>query len=106
MVLQNYVMLSPGIPAMLHFVDHRIETRTITDRGTGGPITRRTLVFDVDRLNGQPVVALYSTMADTHANQFAAYLPTKSYKDFDFTITANCEGFQRRYTVQAVPRRV
>jgi hypothetical protein len=106
MVLENYVSLQPGVPALLHFRDHRIETRTVTDNKTGLPTTRKTLVFDVDRVNGKPVIAMYSIMADTHANQFAAYLDTKSYLNFYFTITKNGEGFMTRWTLQATPRGV
>lgn len=103
MVLQNYVILTPGIPAKLHFDNHRIERRTITDSGTGQPATRQVLVFDVDRLNDTPVVAQYSTMAEKHAAQFSPYLTDKSYRNFNFTITVNGEGFRRSWSVQVTP---
>lgn len=105
MVLQNYVILSNEVPAKLHFRDHIIDERTITDRKTGRPTTRRALVFDVDALNDKPVVALYSTMADTHAEQFSAYLDDKSYVNFDFTITQHGDGWMRKWTLQATPRK-
>ncbi len=104
MVLQNYVMLQQGVPARLHFYDHLIESRTITDPSTRQPAARNVLVFEVDQLNGNPVNSKFSTMAEKLAGQFAAYLPDKSYRNYDFIITMRGTGFQTAYTVQAVPR--
>ncbi|MCK9598664.1 MAG: hypothetical protein M0R06_06460, partial [Sphaerochaeta sp.] len=98
MVLQNYVILEEGIPAKLHFFDHHIESRTITDPATGQPGIRKVLVFEVDYLNDKPVVGRYSTMSEKHALDFSPYLPTKDYKYFDFIITMRGEGFRRSYT--------
>jgi len=104
MVLQNYVILEPGVPARLHFTDHRIMTKTITDPITGEGVIRRTLVFDVDELNGEKVAAQYSIMSEKHASQFEPYLEDKSYRDYDFVITVQGEGFQRSWSVQVLPR--
>ncbi len=104
MVLENYVTLQPGTPAQLHFTDHHIETRTITDPMTGQPSSRKVLIFDVDELNGRPVLARYSTMAEKHAGQFSPYLADKSYTKYNFTITVNGEGFRRSWSVQVTPR--
>lgn len=105
MVLQNYVILQPGIPSRVHFSDHVIEARTITDPITRGPATRNVLVFDVDSLEGKFVTAKYSVMAEKHANQFQPYLGDKSYRDYDFIITVNGEGFRRTWSLQVIPRR-
>jgi hypothetical protein len=104
MVLQNYVMLQQGVPARLHFYDHAVEVRTITDPGTGRPANRNVLVFEVDNLNGNPVSSKFSTMSEKLAGQFAAYLPDKGYRTYDFIITMRGSGFQTAYTVQAIPR--
>lgn len=98
-VLENHVILETGIPTRLHFRDHHIEKRTITDRQTGEPVGRKVLVFDVDRMDARPVEALYSTMSDKHANQFEPYLGDKSYKNFEFTIVRSGEGFRTEYSV-------
>lgn len=103
MVLQNYLMLEEGVPARVHFSDHVIEKRTITDPLTGQPTTRNVLVFDVDLLNGLPVFAKYSIMAEKHASQFAAYLEKKQYRDYNFTITMSGEGFRRSWSLQVIP---
>ncbi len=103
MVLQNYVILEEGIPARVHFYNHVIERRTITDPQTGSPVERQVLVLDVDRLNNQAVSAKYSTMSQKHADQFAAYLPNRGYANFDFVITMLGTGFRRSWTVQVIP---
>lgn len=103
MVLQNHVILQNGIPARMHFTDHHIEKRTITDPNTGLPSIRNVLVFDVDRLNGSSVGALFSTMAEKLALQFQPYLGDKSYKSYEIIITQNGEGFTRKWMVQFVP---
>ena len=104
MVLENYVILETGIPARLHFYDHAIQKRTITDPITGGATTRQVLVLEVDRLNGREVAAKYSTMAEKHAGQFSAYLADKSYRDYDFVITKSGEGFRTSWSVQVIPK--
>ncbi len=103
MVLQNYVMLDTGVPARLHFSDHVIERRTITDPLTGQPASRNVLVLEVDKLNGREVAAKYSIMAEKHASQFAPYLTDKSYRVYEFVITRNGEGFRTTWSVQVIP---
>ena len=103
MVLENYVILQDRVPARLHFTDHRIERRTITDPDTGRPGLRNVLVLEVDRLDGRPVAARLSTMASKLADQFAAYLPDKSYRNYDFIITQTGEGFLRRWIITVIP---
>jgi len=103
MVLQNYVILDTGIPARVHFTDHVIEKRTVTDPRLGTPTTRNVLVFDVDRLNGKEVTAKYSIMAEKHAGQFEAYLSGQLYRGYDFIITKRGEGFRTNWTVEAIP---
>lgn len=105
MVLENYVLLETGVPARVHFTDHAIQRRTVTDPMTGEPTTRNVLVFDVAQLNGREVFAKYSIMAEKHAGQFSAYLKDKSYRDYDFIITKSGEGFRTSWSLQVVPKR-
>lgn len=103
MVLQNYIILQDGVPARLHFRDHAIVRKTITDPSTLQPASRNTLVFDVDRLDGREVDAQLSIMAEKFATLFEPYLEDKSYVDYEFIVTATGEGFRRQFTVQPVP---
>ena len=75
----------------------------ITDPLTGGPGSRNALVFDVDRMDGRPVGAKYSTMSEKHAAQFEPYLPDKRYRSYDFTIIRTGEGFRTSYSLTAIP---
>lgn len=102
-VLENYVMLETGIPTRLHFSDHSIRVREITDPETGQPAKRKALVFNVDKMDGRFVEALYSTISDKHANQFEPYLEGKRYRDFEFTITKTGEGFRTVYSLAVTP---
>jgi len=103
MVLQNYVILQEGIPSRVHFSDHRIIKRTITDPVTGEGTTRNVLEFTVDRLGGSPVDARYSIMSEKHAQDFVPFLDNNLYRDYEFIITQRGEGFRRAWTVQHLP---
>ena len=102
-VLENYVILETGIPTRVHFTDHHIESRTITDPQTGEPAKRKVLVFEVDSMDGRSIEAKYSTMSEKHAAQFEPYLGDKSYRNFEFTIVRSGEGFRTSYSITPTP---
>ncbi len=102
-VLQNHVILENDIPARLHFRDHRLGPRTITDPTTGKPAIRNTLEFNADRLDGRSVESVLSTMADGLADKFEPYLGDKSYRNYEVIITQRGEGFTRKWTVLFIP---
>jgi hypothetical protein len=104
MVLQNIVLLQPGIPARMHFDDDHIEKRTITDPTTGRPASRNVLVFHVTELNGAPVDSTFSTMAEKLATKLDPYRAGKRYTDYDFIITMTGQGYLTSYSLQVVPR--
>ena len=104
MVLQNYVILQPGVPARLHFTSHQVRVKTITDPQTGRAKQVQALELTVDELNGRGVVSTYSTLSQKHAQDFAPYLPGEKYRDYDFIITLTGEGDRREYQLQPVPR--
>jgi len=103
MPLGNIVILQTGQPERMHFSDHTIETRTITDPASARPQVRNTLVMEVVILNGARVNARFSTMAEGLYSKLEPYLAGRKYLDYDFTITAVGEGFQRKYTVLVTP---
>lgn len=105
MVLQNNIILQDGIPARMHFTDHHITPRTITDPSTGEPTVRNTLEFEVDRLDAMPVAARFSTMAEKLAGHFSPYLSDQRYRGFDFVITQTGEGYRRAWSVQSIPKK-
>lgn len=103
MVLQNIVLLVNDKPSRMHFTDHTIEARTITDPVTRKPKPVNTLVFDVDRLDGQAVGAKWSTIAEKLALKFQPYLNDKSYRNYEIIITQTGDGFRRDWAVQFIP---
>lgn len=103
-VLENYVILSNEVPARLHFYDHAIVRKDITDPVTLKPASRQSLVFEVDELDGKPVIAKFSVMAQKLASMFGPYLPDKSYTAKNFVITKTGEGFLTSWNVTAIPR--
>jgi len=104
MVLENHVVLQNGTPTRMHFTDHRVEARPITERQTGRPAIRNVLVLDVDQLDGRPVHALFSTMAEKLAARFSPYLADKGYRGYDFVVTQNGDGWTRDWTTRWIPR--
>jgi hypothetical protein len=104
MPLQNWIMFTPGKPERMHFSDHHMERREITDPGTGRGSYRNVAIFEVDQLNGQPVGAQLSVIAEKLFSQMEPYLDGKKYLDYDFTITKSGAGYTTSYSVQVTPR--
>ena|SRR4030042_50523 len=100
MVLDNYVRLVDNKPSRLHFVDHVLTTDTIVDPKTRQVKQVNRLVFQVDELDGRPVVSTYSILSDKHAKDFNPYLSGERYKNYDFVITVSGEGLRREYSTQ------
>ncbi len=102
--LGNWVFLETGKPERMHWSNHAVLPRTITNVATGQPQIVNALVFDVDEHNGLPVHAQFSTIAEKLYQSLEPYLTGKKYLGYDFTITAVGEGFRRTFTVLTIPR--
>ena len=103
MVLKNYVELTPGVPAVMHFTDHAFDSKEIRDPRTGLVKKLNTLVFAVDRLNGVAVGALYSVTSEKLATQLAPYLADGRYRGLLFTVTKLGADFLTSYEVKVAP---
>ena len=103
MVLENYVKLTPGVPSRLHFADHAIVKKTITDPDSHRVKEVSALEFVVYRENGQAVSKSYSILSEKHALDFERYLKDKSYRMFDFAITVYGKGYLAVYSVEPKP---
>jgi hypothetical protein len=103
MVLKNYVELQDGVPARMHYIGHSIVVKRITDKLTGLPSDKNSLVFSVDRLNGVEVLTTFSTLADTLAEQLMPYTEGRRYIGLEFIITKHGKEFQTRYSVEVKP---
>lgn len=91
--ITNFVVLKPGIPVTLHFTDHQIVKRQITDPVRKVPVTRESLLFYVDEVDGVKLDKMYSILSQKHAAEFAGYLPKKAYVGYRFTVIKDAPGF-------------
>ena len=103
MPLGNWVILESGTPERMHFSNFVKEVRDITDPHTLQVTKRNVGVFDVDRLNGQPVVAKFSVMAEKLYAKLEPYLKDNQYRGYDFIITKTGEGYLTSFSVQVIP---
>jgi hypothetical protein len=102
-VIENFVVLKPGIPVTLHFSDHRVVSRQITDPVRLVAATRETLLFYVDEVGGTKVDKVYSILSQKHAAEFAGYLPGKKYVGYRFTVIKDAPGFVPPRIVKVEP---
>lgn len=101
--IANFVVLKPGVPVTLHFVDHRVVSRVITDPLRGVPVTRESLIFYVDEVDGRKVDMVFSVLSQKLAAEFAGYLPDKRYTRYRFTILKEAPGFVPPKIVKVTP---
>jgi len=104
MVLTNYVALVAGVPTRLHFTDDYIIDRTINDKESGRTKRIKSLVFQVDELDGEDVARTFSIMSQKLAGHMTPYLPDRAYRAYDFIITEMGSGFYKDWNVQVVKR--
>jgi len=102
--ISNFVVLRPGVPVTLHFSDHRVVSRPITDPVRGVTVTRESLMFYVDEMDGRAVDMVYSILSQKHAAEFAGYLPEKRYIRYRFTVLKEAAGFVPPKIVRVTPK--
>jgi len=102
--ISNFVMLAPGVPKELHFTDHGVMKRVITDPIRGVPVQRETLMMYVDKENGVVVDKVYAVLSQKHASELAGYLPGKSYTNYLFTVQKDSPGTVPPRIVKVAPR--
>jgi len=89
---ESYVGLSPGIPLHLHFVDHGILNRIITDPVLGWKKNVKTLTFKVDRVNGKRADTTYSVISEKLKAEFEPYLVGEKYRRYEFVLIKDSAG--------------
>jgi len=102
--ISNFVSLAPGVPVELHFKDHGIMMRMITDPIRKVAVQRETLMMYVDRENGVGVDKVYSVLSQKHASELAGYLPGKNYVNYLFTVQKDAPGTVPPRIVKVAPR--
>lgn len=103
MVLKNFVVLETDIPARMHFTEDALSNREITDPATGRAKKITVLEFTVDRLNGEPVTAVFSVTSEKLAQALEPIREGKRYLTLDVVITRNGSGFMTEYRVETIP---
>jgi len=96
-------VLRPGVSVRLHFTDHRVVRRQITDPIRGVPVERESLMLYVDRENGVKVDKMYSILSQKHAAEFAGYLEGKRYLGYEFVIVKDAAGMVPPRISQVLP---
>lgn len=87
----------------LHFSDHAILKRQITDPVRNVPVERESLLLYVDRVDGGSVDKIYSILSQKHAAEFAGYLEGKRYKAYEFIVIKDAAGTVPPRIVSVVP---
>jgi hypothetical protein len=101
--IQNFVVLRPGVPVRLHFVDHRVLKRAIVDPVRGVQVERESLLLYVDKMDGVKVDLTYSVLSQKHAAEFAGYLEGKKYVGYEFVVVKDAAGTVPPRIVSATP---
>lgn len=103
MTLDNWVRLEPGVRTRLHFKDHRISEREITDPYWKTARTVRSLLFLVDRQDGAPVDKTLSVTSERLASEFEPYLEGKAYTLYDWVLEKGPDKMTPPRIAQRIP---
>ena len=90
--ISNWVVLVPGREKRLHFSDHRIVERAITDPWTHQPKVVQSILFWVDFEDGNPVSKSFSVISQRLAGELTPYLENKRYVHFAFRFYKEAPG--------------
>ena len=82
-----------GKTVCLHFKEYRVTSREITDQFWGTPRKVTSLLFLVDRVDGEPVDKTLSIVSEKLAQEFRPYLEDGSYKEYTWCLVKDGEGF-------------
>jgi len=91
--LENWVKLPPGKVVCMHFKEHRVTPREITDPFFGTKRTVTSLLFLVDRVDGAPVDMTFSVVSEKLASEFEPYLADGSYRDYVWCLVKDEAGW-------------
>lgn len=92
-LIENWVKLKPGIPKRLHFVNHAIESRRIHDPLMKASKDISSLVFAVDREDGNAVSKSFSVVSEKLAGDLQGWVEGKRYVGQEFTFIKDAPGF-------------
>lgn len=93
MVLENWVKLEVGREVCLHFREYLVRSREIEDPDFGVMRKVETLLFLVDRVDGEEVDKTFSVLSEKLAGEFEPYLEDGSFRDYVWTLVKDGPGF-------------
>jgi len=102
--IENFIVLAPGVERSLHFRDHALVPRVITDPVLKERRTVESLLFYVDEENGRAVDKTYSIVSQKHAAEFSGYLEGKRYRGYVFVVIKDAPGTVPPRIARVVPR--
>lgn len=102
-VNENYVKLEIGKPVRLHFIDHGIMDKIVTDPVLKWKKTVKSLVFKVDRMDGDQADTVFSTLSEKLWAEFEPYLDGQKYLNYEFVIVKDIAGFMPPRIVEIRP---
>lgn len=103
-LLMNYIALVAGVPTRMHFTDDYLIERTIMEKESGKPRVVKSLVFQVDELNGEEVNRTFSVMSQKLQAPLEPFRKGKEYIHYDFIITKMGDSFYVDWNVQPIRR--
>ena len=99
----NWVVFRLGETKTLRFYDHAKVRRTIVDPVTGREKYVESLVFYVNMENGVEVSKTFSVLSTKLASELAAYIPNKTYLNYEFRIQKPIEKFSPPHLMEVIP---
>lgn len=102
-MLMNYVEVKDGETKTFHFTDQYMIDRMIYDKELGKEKPVRTLVLQVDEVDGHLDLKTFSVLSTKLYGMLAPYLPDNAFRDYKFRITRHGTGFMTQWQVEAIP---
>jgi len=102
-MLMNYIALQKDIPLRMHFSDHYYVDRVIPDKESGKNKIVKSLVFWVDRVDGDIAARTFSVLSERLYALLFPYLADFKHREYEFTITKTGEGYLTEFQVSVEP---
>jgi hypothetical protein len=103
MVETNYIALKPGVPERLHFTNYAWADTVQHDPLLKLDLTKKKLVFVVDRQGTVEVSKTYSTMRSKEWAFWEPFLADGSYKNYIWELTYSKNDFASEVKIVAIP---
>jgi len=102
---ENWVIFRLGERKVLHFSDHAMVTRVLTDPVTGAAKQVESLTMYVDIEDGKKVSKMLSVLSRKLASELSAYIPNRRYLQYEFVIEKPEAKYAPPYLVEVRPKR-